>query len=52
MAIELALRVDQPIVTLDGQPLSGPTPLADLPQPPALQADSYGPGRALCWRLS
>jgi len=50
MAVQLTLRTDDAdrlTVTLDGQPLAGATPLADLPALPALQAASYDQGRAL-----
>ncbi|MDY6876122.1 MAG: hypothetical protein SWK90_07985 [Chloroflexota bacterium] len=50
MTLELTLRTDKAgrlIVTLDGQTLAGPAPLADLPALPALQAAPYDQGRAL-----
>ncbi|MFQ5344077.1 MAG: CHAT domain-containing protein, partial [Anaerolineae bacterium] len=50
MALELTLRTDSAnrlTVSLAGEPLAGPTPLADLPALPALQAAPYDEGRAL-----
>jgi tetratricopeptide (TPR) repeat protein len=54
MTLELTLRTDAAVrltVSLDGQPLAGPTPLADLPALPALQAAPYDQGRALTQAL-
>ena len=50
MTVRLALRTGDAgclTVALDGEPLAGPTALADLPSLPALQAAPYDQGRAL-----
>ncbi|MDY7077556.1 MAG: tetratricopeptide repeat protein, partial [Chloroflexota bacterium] len=50
MTIHLTLRTDENnrlTVTLNGEPLTAPTPLAAFPALPALQAAPYDVGRAL-----
>ncbi len=54
MSVRLELRTDTAgrlTASLDGTPVAGPIPLADLPELPALQAAPYDVGRALTQTL-